>query len=174
MKKGSRIGDRASRPLWRLVTMVTIMTAATTGCEDLLFDDPEHLYDGPPVVEFAPVLPAGNYARTITFTRTATADQTSTVRVNYISEAPSSPVTGTITRVGTSTAVQGTHYNITGNGTYTIAPGTNSVDIPIQILNAGFAPGQSVTLVLELTPGDGFGVSTKYKTFTFTLRRNAT
>lgn len=174
MKKGSRIGDRGSRSFWRLVTMVAIMTTTTTGCEDLLFDDPEHLYDGPPVVEFAPVLPAGNYARTITFTRTATADQSSIVRVNYVSEAPSSPVTGTITRVGTSTAIAGTHYNLTGNGTYTIAAGTNSVDIPIQILNAGFAPGQSVTLVLELTPGDGFGVSTKYKTFTFTLRRNAT
>src|SRR5688572_24263750 len=153
---------------------VVMLAFATTGCEDLLFDDPEHIYDGPPLVEFAPVLPAGNYARTITFTRTATADQTSTVRVNYISEPPASDLTGTITRVSTSTAVQGTHYNITGGGNYTIAAGSNFVEIPIQVLNAGFAPGASVTLVLELTPGTGFGVSTKYKTFTFTLRRNAT
>ena len=173
MLNGSRIVDRGSRRMW-VAPLMMIMAIGTTGCEDLLFDDPEHVYNGPPVVEFAPVLPAGNYARTITFTRTATSDQTSTVRVNYISEPPSSDITGTITRVGTSTAVQGTHYNITGGGNYTIAAGSNFVDIPIQILNAGFTPGQSVTLVLELTPGTGFGVSEKYKRFTFTLRRNAT
>lgn len=174
MTTGSGIKDQGSRRRWFAGVALAAIALLNTGCEDLLFDDPEHLYDGPPVVEFAPVLPAGNYARTITFTRTATADQSSIVRVNYVSEAPSSPVTGTITRVATSTAIAGTHYNLTGNGTYTIAAGTNSVDLPIQILNAGFAPGQSVTLVLELVPGDGFGVSTKYKTFTFTLRRNAT
>jgi hypothetical protein len=151
--------------------VMAVLMLSTAGCEDLLFDDPEHIYDGPPMVEFAPSLPAGNYVRTISFTRTATTDQTTNLRVNYIAESPSADVTGTITRVGTSTAVQGTHYQITGGGNYTIKAGSNSVDIPVQVLNANLAPGQTVTLVLELAPGTGFQVSTKYKTFTLTLRR---
>lgn len=144
-----------------------------TACEDLLFENPDHVYTGPPVVEFAPVLPAGNYTRTITFTRTATANQTTNVRVNYVSASPGANVTGDITRVSTSTAVEGTHYRFTGGTTYTIQAGANSVDIPIEVLATGFTPGQSTTLVLELTPGTGYGVSEKYKRFTLTLRRSA-
>ena len=154
-----------------ILPVVAALALTTASCDSLLFDDPEHVYTGPPTVEFAPVLPAGTYARTITFTRTATADQTSTIRVNYISEPPSSDVTGEFTRVSTSTAIEGTHYRIANGSRYTIRSGTNFVDIPIEILAGGLAPGATVTLVLELTPGQGFEVSEKYKRFTFTLRR---
>ena len=165
------IKNRGSRWRSRLIPALALIALTSTGCEDVLFDDPEHEFNGPPMVEFAPVLPAGNYTRTITFTRTATTDQTATLRVNYIGEAPAADVTGTVTRAGTSTAVQGTHYQITGGGSYTIGAGTNFVDIPVQVLNAGLQPGQTVTLVLELVPGTGFQVSEKYKRFTLTLRR---
>jgi hypothetical protein len=47
------------------------------------------------------------------------------------------------------------------------------VDIPIEVLAAGFTPGQSVTLQLELMSGQGYQVSPKYKLFTLTLRRSS-
>jgi hypothetical protein len=152
-------------------SVLALMVLPTVGCEDILFDDPEHVYNGPPVVEFAPVLPAGNYTRPVTLARSATADTTITVRVNYVAAAPASNVSGEITRVSTSTAVEGTHYRFTSGSQYTIQAGSNFVDVPIEVLAAGLAAAQTVTLVLELAPGNGFQVSEKYKRFTLTLRR---
>jgi hypothetical protein len=154
------------------ISVLALLVLPAVGCEDVLFDDPDHVYNGPPQVEFAPVLPAGNYTRTITFTATSTTNQTTTVRVNYIAATPSADVGGQITRVSTSTAVEGTHYRFTGGNTYTIKAGSNFVDVPIEVLAAGFASGASVTLVLELAPGTGFEVAEKYKRFTLTLRRS--
>jgi len=158
---------------WIMFPVVGLLALGTTACDEFLFEDPDHTYDGPPMVEFAPVTPAGNYVRTITFTRTATTDQSTAVQVNYVAPSPSADITGDITRVSTSTAVEGTHYRITGGMRYTIRAGTNSIAIPIDVLNTGLAPGATVTLVLELVPGTGYQVSTKYKTFTLTLRRTA-
>jgi hypothetical protein len=158
---------------WAMAPVVALLVLPAAGCEDLLFDDPEHLYNGPPMVEFAPVLPAGSYARTVTFNATATADQTTTVRVNYIATTPSGGVTGQIMRAASSTAQEGTHYRFTGGNTYTIAAGTNSADVPIEVLASGLAPGESVTLVLELAPGSNFEVSENYMQFTLTLRRTS-
>lgn len=156
---------------WAIAPVLALAVLPMTGCEDILFDDPEHTYNGPSLVEFAPVLPAGNYVRTITFTRTATANQNTSVRVNFITAQASNGVSGTITRVSTSTAVENTHYRFTSGANYTIAAGAYSVDVPIEVLSAGLTPGQSVSLVLELTPGQGYDVSAKYRTFSLTLRR---
>jgi hypothetical protein len=155
-----------------MAAVLALLVLPSAACEDLLFDDPVHTFNGSPVVEFAPVLPAGSYTRTITFTRTATANQTTNVRVNYVAASPASNITGEITRVSTSTAVEGTHYRFTSGSTFTIQAGTNSVDIPIEVLATGFAPGQSASLVLELMPGSGYEISEKYKRFTLTLRRS--
>ena len=155
-----------------MIPVLALLVLPVVGCEDVLFDDPEHVYSGPPQVEFAPVNPAGNYARTITFTTTATANQPTSVKVNYIAAPPSADVSGDITRVSTSTAVEGTHYRFTSGSRYTIKADSNSVVVPMEILAAGFAPGASVTLILELVPGTGFEVAEKYKRFTFTLRRS--
>lgn len=156
--------------LW-IVSVLALLVLPASACNDILFDDPEHVYDGPPVVEFAPVLPAGSYVRTITLSGAAPANQTTNVRVNYIAASPGSGITGEIVRAGNSTAVEGTHYRFPSGSSWTIAAGANSVDVPIEVLSAGLSAGQSVTLVLELTPGQGYGVSTKYKTFTLTVRR---
>jgi len=154
-----------------IAPVLALLVLPLTACEDILFDDPEHTYSGPPMVEFAPVLPAGNYTRTITFTRTATTNQNTTVRVNFITAQSSSGVTGAITRMSTSTAVEGTHYRFTSGANWSIAAGAYFVDVPIEVLATGLTPGQTVSLVLELTPGQGYDVSAKYKTFTLTLRR---
>jgi hypothetical protein len=156
-----------------MVPVLALLLLPVAACEDILFDDPEHVYDGPPMVEFAPVLPAGTYARTVTLTASTTANQNTSVRVNYIAASASANVTGEITRVSTSTAVEGTHYRFTSGNSYTIAAGTNFVVVPIEVLASGFTPGQSVSLVLELVPGQGFQVSENYKRFTFTLRRSS-
>jgi hypothetical protein len=149
---------------------VLVLLLATTACEDLLFDDPEHTYNGPPTVEFAPNLPAGNYTRTITFSATATANQNTNVRVNYIATA-SNGVSGEIMRDAASTAQEGTHYRFTSGTGWSIPAGEWSVNVPIEVLSSGLNPGQTVTLILELAPGQGFEVSEKYKRFTLTLRR---
>ncbi len=156
-----------------MLPVLAVLALPLVGCEDVLFDDPDHTYSGPPQVEFAPVLPAGTYVRTITFTSTATTNQTTSVRVNYIAPAPPSDVGGDITRVSTSTAVEGTHFRFTSGAHYTIKAGTNFVDVPIEVIASGFAPGATATLVLELTPGSGFEVATKYSRFTLTLRRSS-
>jgi len=157
----------------QIVPVLALLVMPVVGCEDILFDDAQHIYDGPPQVEFAPVLPAGTYTRTITFTSTATTNQTTTVKVNYIAAAPPADVGGDISRVSTSTAVEGTHFRFTSGSHYTIKAGSNSVDVPIEVLAAGFAPGASVTLVLELAAGTGFQVATKYSRFTLTLRKSS-
>ena len=156
---------------WMITSALGLLVLSTTACEDLLFDDAEHIYNGPPTVEFAPVLPAGNYARTITFTAGSATNQTTNLRVNWITAAPSADMSGDITRVSTSTAVEGTHYRFPAGARYTIRAGTNFVDLPVEVLAAGLAAGTTVTLTLELAAGTGFQVSTKYKTFTLTLRR---
>jgi hypothetical protein len=95
------------------------------------------------------------------------------VRVNYIAETPASNVTGSIVREATSTAVENTHYRFTNGSSFTIPAGSHSVDVPIEVLASGLAPGQSVSLVLELAPGQGYEVSENYKRFTLTLRRSS-
>jgi len=155
-----------------LAPVLVLLLLPIAACEDLLFDDPEHVYSGPPTVEFAPVLPAGNYTRTITFSSTATADQNTNVRVNFIATSASG-ASGEIMREASSTAQEGTHYRFTSGSSYSIATGSWFVDVPIEVLSSGLTPGQSVTLVLELAPGQGFEVSEKYKQFTLTLRRTS-
>jgi hypothetical protein len=167
---GTRKENRMKR--WAMAPVLALLVLPAAGCEDLLFDDPEHTYDGPPTVEFAPVLPAGTYARTISFTPTATENQTTAVRVNFIAAAPAS-VSGEVVRSASSTAVEGTHYRFTSGSAYSMAAGTWAADVPIEVLASGFAPGESVTLVLELAPGSGFEVSENYKQFTLTLERSS-
>jgi hypothetical protein len=158
---------------WTIIPAVALLLLPTAGCEDLLFDDPEHVYNGPPTVEFAPVLPAGTYARTVTLGATAPSNATTNVRVNYIAAASTGNVSGDIMVVSSSTAQEGTHFQFTGGKTYTIPAGSNFVDVPIEVLASGFDAGESVTLVLELAPGSNFQVSENYKQFTLTLRRSS-
>lgn len=155
-----------------IAPMLAAVVLATVSCEDILFDDPQHIYDGPAMVEFAPVLPAGSYTRTITFASSSTTNQNVSVRVNYIAVPPTADVSGDFTRATTSTAVEGTHYRIPGGNRYTIPSGGNSVNVAIELLAAGLANGATATLVLELLPGQGFQVSEKYKRFTITLRKS--
>jgi hypothetical protein len=157
-----------------MAPVLGLLLLLTTACEDLLFDDPSRVYDGPPVVEFAAVVPAGNYSRTVSFSATETTNQTVNVRVNYIANPASEDLTGEITQEASSTAVGGTHYRFTsGSGSYTIAAGASFADVPIEFLGAGLDPGESVTLVLELVPNEDFGVSENYKQFTFTVEKSS-
>ena len=148
--------------------LVAGFALAATSC-DSIFEPRDHVYDGPPLVEFAPVLPAGNYTRSVSFPAGSTATNAVNVTVQYIGPPPSSNVSGTFTVGGT--AVRDTHYSVAST-TYTIAAGSNSVSIPISILGGGLANGQSVSLLLELVPGD-VGVSENYKQFTISATKAA-
>ena len=157
---------------WAMAPVLVLLVLSTAACEDLLFDDPSQIYEGPPTVEFAPVLPSGNYTRTVEIDAGSTSNVMTTVRVNYIANPPSSDVSGQIMREGSSTAVEGTHYRFaSGSNSYTIASGTNFVDIQIEVMGSGFADGESQILVLELADGADFEVSENYKTFTLELEK---
>lgn len=151
---------RCVRPL-----LVVGALLAATGCDSLL-EPRDHTYDGPPVVEFAPVLPDGTYTLSVSFAAASTETRAVTARVQYVGSAPEREITGEFTVGDGSTGVEGTHFTIPGGKRFTIAAGSNHADIPVQLHGAALEPGETVTIVLELVPGDEIGVSENYKRFT--------
>ena len=111
------------------------------GCDDL-FDvgDTDKVYDGPPLLEFFPLQQ-----------EVGQDDGTITVAVQLIGEQRTTDLPVNFTVNGSSTAVAGTHYNITTPSPVTIASGTSAVDIEIELIDGALAPGDaSVSLVLDL------------------------
>lgn len=144
--------------------------ASSASC-DALLEPRDHAYDGPPVIEFAPVLPSGDYSRQVTFPPGSTAPENVTVRVQYVGPPPDNEVNGEFALGASTTAVSGTHFTMpTG---YTIPAGENRVDVVLELNSAALAADESVTIVLELTPGQDFDVSENYKQFTITLHKAA-
>lgn len=142
-----------------------LVVGGTAACSDLLFDEADHSYDGPPLVEFAPDLPEGDYSVEVGFAADSEETETVTVTVQYVSAPPEADVTGELAEGEGTTAVEGEHYALTDDGGYTIAAGRNSADVQVELLGAGLENGQTVSLVLELTDGDGFQVSENYDRF---------
>lgn len=113
---------------------------------DSLFDkgDVEKTYDGPAQVEFTPLQQEVSEI----------AGSTS-VDVQLIGQAPTSDVTVTVEADPSSTAQAGVHYNLTSTQA-TIAANSNSVTLPIEILDSGsFGPGGEVELVLNIASASG-------------------
>lgn len=152
--------------------LVAGVAFAVSSCNGIL-EPTNHAYDGPPVVEFAPVLPAGNYTMSVSVPSNSTADQTVSVGVNYVGPSPSHDVTGSFTLASGTTAVEGTHFTVSSK-TYTISSGSNSTTIPVTIHGGALQNGGSATIVLELAaPGSGVGVSANYKQFTISISKGA-
>lgn len=115
------------------------------GC-DSMFDkgDVEKTYDGPAQVEFAPLQQEVSEI----------AGSTS-VAIQLIGQQPTTDVTVTVEVDASSTAQAGVHYNLTSNEA-TIAANSNSVDLPIEILDSGiFGAGGEVTLLLNISAASG-------------------
>lgn len=111
------------------------------GCDDL-FDvgDTDKVYDGPPLLGFFPLQQEVNQD-----------DGTFTVEVQLIAEQRTSDLPVNFTVNGSSTAVAGTHYNIVTPSPVTIAAGTSTVDIEIELIDGSLAAGAaSVTLILDM------------------------
>lgn len=125
--------------------IIALLPLLLTGCLNDLFDkgDTEKVYDGPPLLEFAPLQQEVNLT-----------DGTATVAVQLIGEQRDSGLAVSFSVNGSSTAVAGTHYNITTSSPVTIAAGTSAVNIEIELIDGSLASG-SVNLILDLEGADG-------------------
>ncbi|OIN59315.1 hypothetical protein [Arsenicibacter rosenii] len=152
------------------------MVLSLTSC----FENPSWTYEGPTVAEFSnprrgfATQPTNNVANGV---RTRTVRQgigRDSILVQLV--GPQRPVATTINYNidPTSTAVEGTHYQIVGTkGQVTIPPNSS-----VGYLVVRFLPGipatapttQTVTLVTTLATSTDINPSENYKTFTFTVR----
>lgn len=144
--------------------LLAALVVGSAGCSDILFEDPDKTYDGPAVVEFAPVLPDGTYVRRISFPAGSSATQGVNVGVNYVASPPSSAVNGEVAVASGTTAVEGEDFVLSARG-FTIPAGENVGTIPVEVRAAGLDDGETVSIILELQEGSGFQVSPNYRTF---------
>lgn len=140
-----------------------VLAIGLAGCSDVLFDDVDKTYDGPPMLEFAPVMPDGTYVQRVTFTAGSTDSETVNVRINYLAAAATSSVEGEVAVGSGTTATDGEHYRL--STTFSIPAGENTTALPVEILGTGLADGESVSLFLELQASAGIQVSPNYATF---------
>lgn len=155
---------------WMSMPLLTVLAAGAAACE-LPFDEADNVYDGPPLVEFAPVMPEGSYSVGIDFGAGSDETRTVTVRVQYISAPPAADVTGEIMIADGSSAVEGEHYALPDGTDYTIPAGQNAAEVRVDLLGRGLDDGQSVVLVLDLVEGEGFDVSPNHKQFQITASK---
>jgi hypothetical protein len=113
-------------------------------CDDL-FDkgDVEKTFDGPAQIEFKPLQQEANQA-----------SGSFDVAVQLIGEARDSDLSVSFTVDGSSTAVEGTHYTLNSTSG-TIAAGTFSTEFTIDVIDGVLAPGEEVSLILNLEDADG-------------------
>lgn len=151
-----------------LSSLVAGVVVTTAACDTLL-EPRDHVYDGPPVIEFAPVLPSGAYSVAVDFAAGADETREVTVGVQYVGPPPESDVTGQFALGSGTTAVEGTHF--TAPDGFTIAAGSNRTDVAVELDAGAFEDGESVEVVLELTTDGGVEVSENYRQFTITASK---
>jgi hypothetical protein len=141
--------------------ILLVLPLLLTGCLNDLFDkgDVEKTYDGPTVVGFFPLQREATLASGATF-----------VQVQLIGEQRTADLAVSYTVSGTSTAVAGTHYTITSPSPVTIAAGTSTVNIGINLIAGSIAAGQNRVLVLELQGGEGVDASANLATARVIIR----
>jgi hypothetical protein len=141
--------------------ILLVLPLLLTGCLNDLFDkgDVEKTYDGPTVVGFFPL------QREATLASGATS-----IQVQLIGEQRTSDLAVSYTVSGSSTAVAGTHYTITSPSPVTIAAGTSTVNIGINLIAGSIAAGQNRVLILELQGGEGVDASANLATARVIIR----
>jgi len=93
------------------------------------------------------------------------------LRINLVGAPRSTPVAikyGVVT-TGT-TAVAGTHFNITG--TATVAPNTNYADVEVQILNPGVSSTTARDLILQILDTSELRVNPNYNQIGLRISQN--
>lgn len=140
------------------------LVAVSAACSDVLFDERDQIYDGPPVIEFAPTVPEGSYSVSASFPAGSEGSETLDLRVNYIAPPPDSPINGSF-QVTDGNAVDGQHFSLPGGTDFTIPAGENFTDVEVQLLGSGLSDGESVSLTLELQDGEEYEASANYRQF---------
>lgn len=152
----------------KLLALFLLAAGLTFGC---LGEDEDNTYQGPTLVEFAPVPPSANaYASTVTFGASETAAREVPIKIQMVGPHQSTDTQVTFEVLSTSTAVAGTHYTLSGTSA-TIPAGSSIGTIVVNALGAGLSSGQTRTVVLRLTGGT-FQPNENYKTYTLTLRKS--
>lgn len=171
----------------KILSGVLIAGFLLTGC----FDEVNKVYDGPPVVEFAQYAQPfasqtgnANYTSTVAFqagTNTATVDvplklqliaphfdADTVIGFEVIDERLDED--GDV--VATTTAVEGTHYNVTNANNQAVFAANSSVTtINVEAIADNLAPGESVQMILMLTEADVLSPAENYKYYTVVIRK---
>lgn len=127
--------------------MIAFLGLLLTGCDDL-FDkgDAEAVYDGPDVVGFFPLQQ-----------EVSAASGSASVEIQLISSEglATSDLSIAFSVDGASTAVAGTHYNLTTSSPVTISAGTATANVQIALVDGSVPAGEEVRLILNLEGGSG-------------------
>jgi len=173
----------------KVLSGVLVAAFLLTGC----FDEVTKVYDGPPVVEFAqyqqPFAPAtgnANYTSTVTFgaaTGSATAElplKLQLIAPHFDSDAAIGfevvgerlDADGEV--VSTTTAVEGTHYNVTNANNQAVFAANSSVTtVDVVAIADNLSPGESVRMILMLTETNVLAPAENYKYYTVIIRKAA-
>lgn len=171
----------------KLLSGVLIAGLLLTGC----FDEVTKVYEGPAAVEFAqyqqPFASAtgnANYTSTVTFgatTTTGTVDvplRLQLIAPQFNTDAPIGfqvvderlDEDGDV--VGTTTAVEGTHYNVANSNNQAVFPANSSeTTIDVVAIADNLNPGDSVQMILMLTETDVLEPAENYKYYTVVIRK---
>lgn len=139
----------------KLLVIAILMPLLFAGC-DALFDegDVEKTFTGPAQLGFFPLeQEAGQDEGTVT------------VEVQLIGEQRNSDLSVSFSVSSASTAQSGTHYTL-GSTSVTIASGTSTADITINLVDGNLAAGEEVSLVLTLEGASGVEAAANLSTST--------
>lgn len=137
-----------------------------TGCLNDLFDQNDNTYDGPDTVEFR------NLTQTVTEPASGAASITITNAIQLITSnglAANDVAVAYGVDAANTTAVAGTHYSINTASPITIASGSASANLSLDILDSPLTSGQSGVLTLVLEDGQGYEAGENIKTYTLTI-----
>lgn len=126
-----------------------IMPLLLFSCDIFDEGDTRKVYDGPTVLGFFPLEQERPAATGV-----------ASVQVQLIGEQRSTPVSVNFEVDGGSTAVAGTHFNVTTASPATIDANTSTTNIVIELIPGSVPAGQEVRLTLNLLGGsDGIAAS---------------
>jgi len=126
------------------ILIALILPLLFLGCDDLFDEgDVRKTFDDIPQVEFKPLQQ-----------EVSTASGQATVAVQLIGPQRDSDLSVNFSVGSNSTAQAGVHYSISTPSPVTIAAGSSSVDVVIELIE-GSLEGGSVDLFLNLEGGDG-------------------
>ncbi len=141
--------------LYSLATVVLVFGGMMISCEEQ-----DNRYQGPPVVEFQRSITGVSTDYTV-----GDGAVVDTAVVQLVGPHQTSDMNLTFAVENTSTAVEGTHYNLLTTGTFVLPAGSSFGYIRFEVLTDNAAAGESFSIDFTLTGGD-LGVSENYKTLT--------